>query len=404
MRSHLNRILNFARTHRTIIIIGALLVGISLRLVVAPLGYNFDAESYRIVADITERGGNVYAETVRYNYGPVWFTIVNWLDSLSPLVPTDNSTAALHFVIAAFLTVVDVAIFALLLKNFSSSSGAKIAILFFLNPISIIITGYHTQFDNLAILLGLASVFLWYESNKSEQQTSSAFSTKKAISLLVLGLSLMTKHILFVFPLWLALRQKKLHLKVITVFIPVAVFILGFVPFWGAGKDGIIQNVFLYRSMANAPFWNSLFPAIIVNNLPIIILFIATLIVAGFTFRKRPVIEAFSLYLLVTVIFSPAIANQYLAIASIPIAMFPNIFLAAYVAIGTVYLIVNQAGFNIAALGKFVPERFVGYNTLIILLFLGLIWIFRGNLIALTAFKLWKWGKSEILLQLKGAA
>jgi hypothetical protein len=47
-------------------------IGVGLRIWVSTLGYNFDFESYAVVASIIDSGGNVYAETHRYNYGPVW--------------------------------------------------------------------------------------------------------------------------------------------------------------------------------------------------------------------------------------------------------------------------------------------------------------------------------------------
>jgi len=47
---------------------------------------------------------------------------------------------------AGFLSLVDLGIFFVLWKKF----GRPAAALFFLNPISVIITGYQSQFDNLA--------------------------------------------------------------------------------------------------------------------------------------------------------------------------------------------------------------------------------------------------------------
>ena len=58
-------------------------LGLDLRMGAAVLGHNFDIESWYIVADIMRHGGNVYAETGRYNYGPVWFFILHVLDVLA---------------------------------------------------------------------------------------------------------------------------------------------------------------------------------------------------------------------------------------------------------------------------------------------------------------------------------
>ncbi len=56
-----------------------IVIGTLIRLAIAQRGYNFDIASYRIVADIMANDGNVYLETQRYNYGPIWFYILSFL-------------------------------------------------------------------------------------------------------------------------------------------------------------------------------------------------------------------------------------------------------------------------------------------------------------------------------------
>src|SRR5690242_21187014 len=63
---------------RSVIIFAAvLIIGTAARFWVARHGHNFDLNSYNIVASITDRGGNVYVETHRYNYGPIWFELLH---------------------------------------------------------------------------------------------------------------------------------------------------------------------------------------------------------------------------------------------------------------------------------------------------------------------------------------
>lgn len=53
----------------------ASLLGLMLRMLLAAQPfYNFDVESYSLVAGIVREGGNVYAETIRYNYSPLCLT------------------------------------------------------------------------------------------------------------------------------------------------------------------------------------------------------------------------------------------------------------------------------------------------------------------------------------------
>jgi hypothetical protein len=87
-----------------------LTLGVILRLLMPLRGYNVDAESWRIVADIVNQNGNVYAETWRYPYGPVWAQILHVLDKL-PFGLYLQPIEALRWKAACFLTLVDVGIF-----------------------------------------------------------------------------------------------------------------------------------------------------------------------------------------------------------------------------------------------------------------------------------------------------
>lgn len=96
--------------NRKYIALGVILaLGFVLRIILSRLGHNYDLESYWIVGEIVAKGGNVYAETHRYNYGPIWFYIlgvVYWF--------TDRFGQGFDFfglVIAMFLSLVDIGIF-----------------------------------------------------------------------------------------------------------------------------------------------------------------------------------------------------------------------------------------------------------------------------------------------------
>jgi len=183
-----------------------LFVGISARIAVASFGHNFDFKSYLNVINVIEKGRNVYATKVRYNYGPVWFNILFFLDSCT--ASFDNNQLAFAYAISLLLTLVDIGIFFVINKEI----GFIPAVLFFLNPISIIITGFHRQFDNLAILIGMLAVL--YLGDNMEI----SFSRKKVWGLILLGFSLMTKHVLLAFPFWLAVKQRGWWQKLLVFF------------------------------------------------------------------------------------------------------------------------------------------------------------------------------------------
>ena len=85
--------------------VAALVVGAGARLYFADSFYgNFDQTSFEIVARIMRREGNVFAETERYNYSPIWSYCLLVLNHVA-----ETSGLQFHFVVRAFGTVVDVA-------------------------------------------------------------------------------------------------------------------------------------------------------------------------------------------------------------------------------------------------------------------------------------------------------
>src|SRR5258708_36698521 len=82
-----------------------LLSGIALRVYIATFGHNSDLESYEIVADLVARGKSVYANTTRYNYGPIWFCFLWGLKSIQIGLGWTGAES-FHIVTASFLSLV----------------------------------------------------------------------------------------------------------------------------------------------------------------------------------------------------------------------------------------------------------------------------------------------------------
>lgn len=298
-------------------------VGLGLRLVVAGLGYNYDMRSWFIVSDIMWNGGSVYAETGRYNYGPVWFLIIHALD-----LAARHNHEVLRYLIAGFLSAVDLGIFYFLCRRAGAVAGA----LFFLNPISIMVSGYHCQFDNVAILLGLWSTWLLGDDFENP------LNRRKLGGLLLLGLSLMTKHLFFAFPLWLAVKQKGLGQKAVVLLVPLACFCLAFAPFWAAGGPGIVGNVFQYRPAGTDCFYSFFVPMSIQRYLNSTGVWYLLLILFAFICRPRGGFESLLIYTGVLVAFSPVTANQYLAIPMALAAVQASVLFLAYTVAGAVHI------------------------------------------------------------------
>jgi len=323
----------------------ATVTGVSLRLWLATLGHNYDVESFALVGGLVADGRNVYANTLRYNYGPIWFLVLGLIEWIMRHVRTTN-VEAFHFVVASLLTAVDVAIAWLLSRRFDPVAG----VLFLLCPVSMLITGFHSQFDNLAVLVGLIA---WLPMASASSRRS---ARNVAACAVVMGLSLSIKHILVFFPLWVItwpafgdLRRRLLY-AVVTY----GVFLAGFAPFAvnDAAIDGIWRHVFAYDSNTLYTLFEQVLqlfaPASSVVALfawvPVFsgvkFLWLIAMVAVGWIAMRREPSHAVLYYLLAMVALSPSMAAQYFAIPLAAIAVHWRAALSwVYVLVGTVVII-----------------------------------------------------------------
>lgn len=316
-------------------------VGIILRFFVMTLGHNYDFNSYCIVGEITGNFRNVYAETFRYNYGFIFSCIQGLLykiAELSKIKTGDNWILLYRMMIVGVLTMADLGITCFISKQYS----IKKALLFFLNPVSIFITGYHNQFDNIAIFFALLCILFYNEDEK--------FCKKDILFVLFFALSLITKHILCFLPVFVLLKKGLPVKKKITyAILPPIIFILSFVPFALSSSEalhGIVENVFLYRSFNNAPLLKSLY--CFTNPTKIEFLaYVVSMCIFAFCIRKKAFDEQIFLYLIAMVSFSSAITNQYLAIPMAALCVLEiGVWKYLYMAEATLFLFLDAAGLN----------------------------------------------------------
>jgi Gpi18-like mannosyltransferase len=127
---------------------------------------NWDTAAYAEVVHVLDSGGALYRDTPRYNYSPAWALTLRALSKVSaPLrIPLHRSVRALLLaadaVTAWFLYRIARDVLAR-----PPDRAAGVALLFFANPVSVFVTGFHAQFDGLAILFLLAA--LWFEGRRS---------------------------------------------------------------------------------------------------------------------------------------------------------------------------------------------------------------------------------------------
>jgi hypothetical protein len=219
----------------SILFAAAIVLGLGLRVWLGSLGGNFDLTSWVLVAHGMDDGHAIYTSAGRYNYGPVWAWILHGLAHLTPILFGGGAgVMRFHVVIAGFLGLVDA------------------AIIFFLCPIGVLTSGFHSQFDNLAVLLGLLAWVILRDP--AIRARPGAFWAAAAL----VGLSLATKHILIFLPLWVLLWKECGSLRRRLGFCAVAygIFAAGFAPWLldPASRPYVIANVFQYTSTPQYSF------------------------------------------------------------------------------------------------------------------------------------------------------
>ncbi|MGZ3694471.1 MAG: hypothetical protein ACXWQO_09840 [Bdellovibrionota bacterium] len=324
------------------------LLSIAAKVFLASLGHNYDVESFEIVQSLFRDGKNVYANTIRYNYGPIWFLILSGLGYLSDHFPFTAARENFHLWVALFLSLVDIGCACMLQKM----GHKKAALLFLLSPISLLITGFHSQFDQLPIFFALPAIYLL---NRDEKMTWES-------ALLVsfwLGISLVTKHCLLFFPAWVvfwifAREPRNYRGMGIVASIPFVIFLVSFLPFaiTPEARAGISANVFHYSSDNLYALVPKIFGLVGLNSLleavfgwvPIFsgykFFWLLGMLGLGWVFRRRPAIELLFLYTITLIVLTPALSDQYLAIPALACAFFwRSPWIKGFVLLSAVFLV-----------------------------------------------------------------
>src|SRR5437899_392745 len=299
------------------------ILGAGLRLFLSQEGYNADLESWDIVSTLVLDGKSVYANTYRYPYAPVGMYLLAALKSLALRMELP-SIQGFHLVVAGSLTLVDVGIGGLLLRVF----GLGAAAFYLLNPVSLLITGYHSQIDNIAVLLGFLG---WLALPRDGRSPS---WTRFGVSAVLVGASLSIKHVLLLFPVWLVLSERRrtwgLRRLVLYCAICFAIFLGTFAAYlivYPESGPGMIDFVLRYRGLGD--FGKALVPTLLKKATMLIgggsslgpisledlfrPVFAVGVLVTGWLCRKMTTRDYY-LYLVAVTFFSPAIADQYLVI------------------------------------------------------------------------------------------
>jgi hypothetical protein len=278
-----------------------IVTGTCIRLFLAFFYFgNFDMDSYTTVSDILLKGLNVYNETPYYNYSPVWFNILGLLRNFS-----DIFTLSFHFVVRGFLTLVDFFTLLLLLaigmsEGLSKKGLIRLSLLFYLNPVTYLITGYHGQFENLALFFIILGLFLLITYKEGDGKG-------KYLSYLSFSAGLIVKHNMLVMVITGIINLfKKARYIALFLSITIVLFLFTFIFYWSTGSQGIISHVFMYGGIEGIYGITSFI------KLPDLkYLFIAGLLMYPFMIKDREIVEQFLLGSLFFITFTTGIGIQY---------------------------------------------------------------------------------------------
>jgi hypothetical protein len=271
--------------------VAALLVRIALLLTLRP---NYDTESYDIVTAIAQRGGDPYRETHRYNYSPVWAGVLSAAAAVADATGLGRTTI-LGLLLLAGDACTAALVYALARRRRGRAGGALAALLFFGNPVSILISSSHLQFDGLAILFLLCAIVL---SERGRDLPAAA----------ALSLSLLVKHVTALHPL--LFRRRSGWRGWVPVLAPYLLFVASFAPYF-ASREQIVKRVFLYRGLTGNYGIEAmvLLPGV-PDWLPVAV-FALAVAVAVVWLRRIELPRASLLLFLVVLVFAPGFGRQY---------------------------------------------------------------------------------------------
>lgn len=322
-------------------------LGFLTRINLAAINHRTDSDGFVIDARLFLEGKNIYLYQPYYNYSPLFFYVLGFLGKLGELVPSIPTKVIIHW----FLSAIDI-LTAILLIKLARERKIKIwktVALFILNPVSIIISGYHGQFDNLAIFFLLWVILL------SGIDRSSRSHKENFLIWFILTVGLTIKHTIL-FPAFSCLMHfsKKIYIAVFLFIATMLVFLTSFLPFLPEAYSQIVQNVFKYKSMEGlygvsyilAKYCSACQDPdtnFIIRN----VFLLAGLAFVAFI-RHRDTARSALLSFLFFLTFTTGIGGQYFVFPIALGALFPSFWFYLYSIVVTLFLLGNDWEFNIS--------------------------------------------------------
>jgi hypothetical protein len=235
-----------------------------------------------------------------------------------------------HFVVRSFLSGVDLLTLGvlLLIAGVRKLPAARTAIFFYLCPVTFLITGYHGQCENLAILMVLTGIYMYLR-----------FANKPILRIALLWLfgtaGMVAKHNIF-YELIICLNSsiKRYWIKVPLFVISVIIFLSMFLPYWDESGKRIIDNVFKYGSQTKVYGITSLFMLPNLKNL-----FVPAMCLFPLFLKSKDIIAQCLLGMLFFLTFTTGIAVQYFVLPVALGALRPSKYFLLYTLLASFYIL-----------------------------------------------------------------
>ena len=286
---------------RRLLVAAGFLLAAAIRLAwLSAFRDNWDMGTYRDFARFAGRGAGLYRDILSYHFAPA-FALTLWgIGSVAgrigvPFEKAVGFALLLADAVSAWL------LYRISRDNFGRSVRAAcgVALLFFANPVSVFVTGFHAQFDNLSIAFLLAAV---YFAGRRAGPAPVAAS---------LSGSLLFKHVTWFHPLLFFRRERgPVWRSVAVALAPYAVFAASFLPYWKSRRV-VAGRFFGYASLAE-DYGTAMLRRVpgVPDWAPTALFVVATLAAVFFLRRLEPA-RACLLLFLVMLVFLPGIVEYY---------------------------------------------------------------------------------------------
>ena len=317
-------------SNRRVLLLGAVGFAVVIALRKAfflSLGEVPDLQRWREFVSALERGESLYGPSVRYIYTPVWAEFLWLLRLVTKPLGLGLSQAVSLVVLLAYLATAALLFQIIRQRRKSVPLALLVALLFFANPVSVLVSSSLGMFDNIAILFLLLAI---------------SFSDKrpvpKAAVVAALTASLLIKHVAWFHPLLLVRRVREPRVGLFGSFLPYALFFASFLPFW-RDRALIRARVFGYNSL-DEPYGMEFLRFVkgMPPWAPTALLLVAAL-TAAFALRRIEFGRGCLLLFLVVLIFSPGIVQYYFVWPIALGALYPSAGYAVYTAMVGAFLI-----------------------------------------------------------------